>query len=272
MEMTTADFDALCSLVRNHSGIRIARGKEALVRSRLGTRLRDLNLTTMAGYLEYLRAGAHEEEIPKLVEAISTNVTRFFRHPRQCVYLHSTLLPRLASSSGDQRRLRIWSAGCSSGEEPYSIAIHLCEGLPDSHLWDARILATDISAGMLKHARRGLYAGKQLDSVPGSLLSRYFERFAEGPAPRYRICERARRLVTFARLNLMGSWPMRGPFDAIFCCNVMIYFDGLTQQRLVERYRRLLAPGGALLVGSAESLRESRSGFRQVEPMIYEKR
>ncbi len=206
------------------------------------------------------------------IDSISTNLTGFFREPAHFDHLAQVVLPQIADrTAGQGRRLRIWSAGCSSGEEPYTVAIVMNEHIPDLDAWDARILATDLSTRMLARAREGTYEAHRLAEVPGGCLSRYFTCVHPRGERVYRVNDRLRRLVCFARLNLMEAWPMQGPFDVIFCRNVMIYFDKPTQSRLVEQFWRLLAPGGVLFVGHSESLARVKHGFEYVQPTVYRK-
>ena len=179
------------------------------------------------------------------------------------------IVPRVVA--GKSRRLHVWSAGCSSGEEPYSIAIHLREAIPDLQAWDVKVLATDLSTAVLARAREGIYDKQRLQDVPGMLRSKHFTCIEARPERRYQVKESLRKLVHFARLNLMDPWPMRGPFEVIFCRNVMIYFDKPTQGQLVERFSELLAPGGTLFIGHSESLTGVRHQLRYVEPTVYEK-
>jgi chemotaxis protein methyltransferase CheR len=271
MEMTQKQFESICSLVRDQSGIKLKSGKEELVKARVGKRLRSLNMTSLGDYLSYLGNGGSGEELSNLLDAISTNVTSFFREPDHFSYLRNTVLPRVVASAGGRGRLRIWSAGCSSGEEPYSIGIHLCEGIQNLDAWDARILATDLSLNMLERARQAVYDDQRLEGIPVQLRSRYFQRLLDGRQKSYRVCDRVRGLTHMARLNLMGSWPMQGPFDAIFCRNVMIYFDKPTQSKLIGRFRDLLAPNGTLFLGHSESLTGNRDDFRHVRSTIYQR-
>jgi chemotaxis protein methyltransferase CheR len=271
MEMTRKQFESICSLVRDQSGIKLASGKEELVKARVAKRLRSLSMTSLSDYLAYLRNGGGSEELSNLLDAISTNVTSFFREPDHFSYLRNTVLPNIVSGAGRRGKLRIWSAGCSSGEEPYSIGIHLSEGIQNLDAWDARILATDLSLDMLGKARQAIYDEQRIEGVPAPLRSRYFERLRDGKQQGFRVCGRVRGLVHIARLNLMGSWPMQGPFDAIFCRNVMIYFDKPTQSKLIGRFRNLLAPGGTLFLGHSESLTGNRDDFRHVRSTIYQR-
>jgi chemotaxis protein methyltransferase CheR len=204
-----------------------------------------------------------------MLDEISTNETEFFREPAHFGYLTDEVLPSLVRRG--TRRLRIWSAGCSSGEEAYSLAITLCESLSDLAQWDAKILATDLSTRAIARARRGIYDEQCLGGVPVEARRIYFRRADVKGGTAFRIAEPVRRLVDFARHNLMGDWPMSGPFDAIFCRNVMIYFDKPTRESLVNRFWELLAPGGVLFIGYSESLSGLKHRFRYDQPAVYER-
>ena len=182
--------------------------------------------------------------------------------------MRNRILPEVRNS---EKGMRLWSAGCSSGEEPYSIAMLLKEELPTIDPAKIRILATDISDRMLAKARAAEYDRQSLAEIPPNYFVKYFTPVSSGPNQLYRVDESVRRMIRFARLNLMADWPMKGPFDLIFCRNVMIYFDNYTQQKLVKRFWDILAPGGHLLVGHSESLVTSSTGFRYVEPATYVK-
>ncbi|GIX47032.1 MAG: chemotaxis protein methyltransferase [Candidatus Tectimicrobiota bacterium] len=235
------------------------------MRTRLGKRLRALGLPSFAHYLRYLAADASGQERQQLIEALTTNKTGFFREPQHFAFLQREL-PALCRRSA---RLRFWSAGCASGEEPYSLAMVLWEHVPDLAQRDVRILATDIATAVLQRARQGRYDAQALQAVPAPLRHKYFTAVAPGV---YRVQARLRALVRFARLNLLDPWPMRGPFDVILCRNVMIYFDRETRANLVQRFVRLLSPGGYLFTGHAESLVNLAPGLRYVQPAVYQKR
>jgi chemotaxis protein methyltransferase CheR len=269
-EMTDAQFGALSGLVRELCGINLHTGKEQLVKARLSKRLRALGLTDFGQYLDHVRGDATGCELSAMLDLLSTNLTSFFREPRHFDYLKSSVMPDLLRRRGAERKLRVWSAGCSTGEEPFSIAIALAETVPDLGRWDAGILATDLSSRVLQVAREGLYAGDRLRGVAPGVVSRYFTHAAQRQKA-YQVREDLRGLVRFARLNLMGPWPMKGPFDVIFCRNVMIYFEKPTQTRLVERFWEILAPGGTLFIGHSESLTGVRHRFSYVDPTVYRK-
>jgi chemotaxis protein methyltransferase CheR len=266
IKLKKGQFERISQLVHQMTGINLPPGKHELVRARLTKRLRALGLKSFDTYMEHLEHDQSEGEIVAMIEAMTTNKTNFFREPQHFGYLCHQILPVLRS-----RMIRVWSAGCSSGEEPYTTAILLNEAIGDRSLWDIRILATDLSSRMIAHARNGVYDINHLREVPPLLISKYFTCIETKPVRRYQIIEMLRRRVHFARLNLMEEWPMRGPFDVIFCRNVMIYFDKATQEQLVNRFWKLMKPGGYLFVGHSESLTGSPHKFRYVQPAIYMK-
>jgi chemotaxis protein methyltransferase CheR len=246
------------------AGINLPSGKETLVRSRLARRLRALGLTSFDHYFEFLDSNAGAEEMPRLIDALTTNKTSFFRESEHFRFLQKALTEQVEHTGP---RVRLWSAGCSTGEEPYSLAITLYDALPKPGACDMRILATDISHRVLETARAAEYPDDALDGVPGSVRARHFERGTSSST--WHVREHIRRWVTIAYLNLMEPWPMRGPFDAILCRNVMIYFDKPTQRQLIERFCSLLRPGGWLLVGHSESLSGLRDGLKYIQPAVY---
>jgi chemotaxis protein methyltransferase CheR len=259
LELSSDAFQRISTTMEEVAGIRIPAGKEMLVRSRLAKRLRALGLPDFRSYLELMDADPTGAELTRMVDALTTNKTAFFRESAHFEHLATEVLPAL-----DGAGLRIWSAGCSTGEEPYTLAMLLAEeGVgPRS----ARILATDISDRALAHARNAEYPASTLEGVPAALRKRYFEQTSEG---QFRVEQGIRSQVAFARLNLMADWPMRGPFDVIFCRNVMIYFDREIRERLVRRFHDLLRAGGYLYVGHSESLTGLDHPFRYVRPAVY---
>ncbi|MGI5817234.1 MAG: CheR family methyltransferase [Armatimonadota bacterium] len=267
-ELTDAQFDEISRLVKHLCGINLHSGKRELVRARLTRRLRDLGLPSFELYLERLRSD-DGEEIVGLLDALSTNLTRFFREPVHFEILAARVKDR-AEHSPDAP-LRLWSAGCSSGEEPYSLAISLLEALGERASGQARILATDISTRVLATAREGVYPSSRVEELDRALVARHFSRTQIGGERHFRVSEPVRHLVRFARLNLMDPWPMSGPFSAIFCRNVMIYFDKATQQELIRRFWEILQPGGVLFIGHSESLTGVTHRFRYLQPTVYEK-
>jgi chemotaxis protein methyltransferase CheR len=269
-EITEAQFESISRTVRELCGINLHTGKKELVKARLGKRLRALGLADFGQYLDHVARDASGDELALMLDLLSTNLTYFFREPQHLAYLRADVLPEVLSRHQTDRRLRIWSAGCSSGEEPYSIAITLAETMPDLDRWDVAILATDLSSRVLRAAREGVYSRERMRQSPAGAMGKYLLS-VPGERDAFRVRDDLRAMVQFARLNLMAGWPMKGPFDVIFCRNVMIYFDKPTQARLVERFWEILSPGGTLFIGHSESLAGVRHRFQYVHPTVYRK-
>jgi len=265
VELSEKQFRKISRLVYVLCGINLKDGKQALVRSRLMKRLRALRLPNFDTYLKYLESEEGRGEISFLIDVITTNKTSFFREPEHFNYLREHILPELSF-----RRLRFWTAACSSGEESYSLAILLRENIADTVMGDVKILATDISTQMLEKARRAVYGKDELREIPSGMLQKYFNR-TEADPPAYQVRENVRSMVRVARLNLMDAWPMKGPFNVLFCRNVMIYFDKSTQQKLINRFWEYLEPGGYLFVGHSEGLSAISHKFHYVRPAVYRK-
>jgi chemotaxis protein methyltransferase CheR len=266
-KLTERQFTMIRDLIFKVCGINLHDGKEGLVQSRLARQLRKLGLADFDEYFDHVQADVSGRALSDMVDALTTNKTSFFRESRHFDLLRDELLPGLVR----QRRIRIWSAGCSSGEEPYTIAMLLRQALPAAGGPDARILATDLATPVLAKAREGVYEEGAVADVPEPFARTAFECVRREPPRLYRVNDDVRALVQFARLNLMDDWPMRGPMDVIFCRNVMIYFTKETQEQLIARYHDLLAPGGYLFVGHSESLSGIRHSFRYLQPAVYVK-
>ncbi len=269
-DLTDRQFTRIAEIVYAQCGINLKEGKEELVKSRLMKRLRQLELPSFDAYIRHLEGDVSGNEMVTMIDCLTTNKTSFFREPQHFDFLKRVVLPACGS------KVRIWSAGCSTGEEPYTLAIVLREFWPDidvrdGRARDVRILATDISTRVLERAKEGVYTQDVLADVSAQLLPKYFE-CVEMKKPRlYQVRSELSSLITFARLNLMEDWPMSGPFDAIFCRNVMIYFDKPTQETLINRYAGLLRSGGHLFVGHSESLAGLRHPLKYVQPALYRK-
>jgi len=266
LDLSDAQFRQVGEIVARVAGIQLPPGKESLVRSRLAKRLRSLGITTVKEYLELLEKDTSRTELAEMVDVLTTNKTSFFRESEHFRLLEGSVLPALGRSG---HQVRIWSAGCSSGEEAYTIAMVARETLGPAAS-RVKVLATDISNRVLQRARAATYESSQVEDVPANFRRGHFEPMS-GDRDSLRVVQPTRDLVQFARLNLMGEWPMKGPFDVIFCRNVMIYFDKPTQERLVNRYAALLAPGGYLFVGHSESLSGLRHELSYVQPATYRK-
>ncbi len=271
-ELTEKQFCEISDMVRGICGINLHDGKKELIKARLTKRLRALNMNCFGEYIEYVKNETDGIELTQMLDALSTNLTSFFREPDHFDHLAGKVIADIAAASErNGRRLRIWSAGCSSGEEPYSLAITVREAISNINDWDAKILATDISTRMLQRAKAGLYGDNRIRTVSPQLRQKYFDCVETRPQRVYKVRQDLQNMIHFARLNLMDPWPMRGSFDAIFCRNVMIYFDKPTQDRLVNRFWDLLRPGGTLFIGHSESLTGTTHKFRYVKPTVYQK-
>jgi len=268
-----SEFEFLRKFVYTHCGISLGEHKRQLVQGRLFRRLRALGLQQFSSYCELLQRDP-QSELGELASVISTNVTSFFREVHHYDLLVAELLPRwLEDKRRSGERLRIWSAGCSTGEEPYALAMVLAEAIEQNgSKADARILATDLSPQALETARKGVYPLERLAGISAERCRRWMLR-GEGEYDGLAcVHPRLRELVTIEPLNLLHPWPMRGPFDAIFCRNVVIYFDQPTKQRLFRRYAELLPVGGYLFLGHSESLHGISEDFELIGRTVYRKR
>lgn len=265
------DMALVAKLVYEHAGIVIREHKEAMARGRLARRVKVLGLGSIAEYCAYLRTPSASDEIPELINAVTTNHTAFFRERHHFDHLRKDVLPRLIQERAGRRgRIRIWSAACSSGEEPYSAAAISRDVIGHRSDLDFKILATDIDTDILDRAAAGQYPAEQFDRLPADLrpLLRLESQSSRGEA---RIAEDLKRLIAFKRLNLIERWPMKGPFDVIFCRNVFIYFDTPTKAAILDRYVALLQPGGFLYLGHSESLPQPHPQLRLIGRTIYER-
>ena len=249
--LTTRDFDRIAAIVHAEAGILLQNNKMNLVYSRLAKRLRKLGLRSFKDYCALVASPEEHDERGAMIRALTTNVTRFFREPHHFEHLKTALLPALRAHAMQGERVRLWSAGCSSGQEPYSIALTLLSVFPDAAAYDVKILATDIDENMIEKGRSGIFDRGVIADVPPDLRQRWFTPL-EGRGGAMQAGEELRALVTFKKLNLIGAWPIKTRFDAIFCRNVVIYFDAETQTTLWSRIVPLLSPSGALYIGHSE--------------------
>ncbi len=269
---TEKDFKYLAQLAGTRAGISLSSSKRELIYGRLARRLRELGLKSYKQYCDRLKEG-DEEELTNFINAITTNVTAFFRENHHFEFLEQNLLPDLINHQDDVKkpRLRLWSAGCSSGEEPYSMAMVLQESIPDIRRWDAKILATDLDLNILGIASRGIYPLQRMEGVSVGRRKRWLSLGTGNNEGTAKVGSDIRQMVTFRQLNLTAEWPMRGPFDAIFCRNVTIYFDKPTRIKLLNRFANILSDGGHLFVGHSESLFGLTDRFRSVGRTIHQK-
>ena len=266
-QLAEADFNFLCRVIYERSGIRLSQEKKVLVATRLAKRLRQLELAGYGEYCQLLRSPAGQEEIPFLIDRISTNHTHFFREMKHFDFLREVIFPAWQTTSGRQDvPFRIWSAACSTGEEPYSLAIHLAEH--SAPAW--QIEASDISTRVLEIAERGIYEAGKLAGISGELVRRHFQKGVGEWQGQFRIKENLRQRIRFHHLNLLQPpYPFQQPFHVIFCRNVMIYFDRPTQEELIGHLAEQLRPGGYLMVGHSESLSAIKHALQPIQPAIY---
>ena len=269
--MRDSEFEFIRTYVYKHSRISLGHDKRELVAARVGKRLREVELESFGAYCRLLQTPAGEEESEKLIDAISTHHTAFFREKDHFEFVRSKVVPEMLGRARLERwsRLHAWSAACSSGEEPYSLAIILSETLQGSG-WSWHIEATDISDRVLRQARAAVYPAQTLDPLPSVRRRMFFQQGIGPQQGNYRVARELHSGVTFTQLNLLGSaLPFTEPFHVILCRNVMIYFDQPTQEELVNRLSQQLVPGGYLLVGHAESLTGIRHSLQMIKPSIY---
>ena len=263
------EFERIRTRLYEVAGISLSDAKRTLVIARLSKIVRGMKLPSFEAYLDYLERQGGPDDAQDFVNALTTNLTRFWREEHHFTHLVEHVGELMKTHiSASSKRLRIWSAGCSTGQEPYTIALNLLAAWPELKRWDFRILATDIDTSVIAKAATGVYPESELNGLSPE-RARLFERIDGG---RVRIPPAIAALVSFKPLNLMAPWPMKGPFDAIFCRNVAIYFDKPTQGEVFGRLGQILAPGGFLYIGHSENLGAGGAGFRLVGKTIYQAR
>ncbi len=272
-EMSESDYTNFSTLIYKKAGINLHEGKKSLLKARLTKYLRKTRFGSLEEYYQYLMNDDTGEEMVRLLDVISTNLTYFFREPKHYDFLRSKALPQVLefSDSLNKRAIRVWSAGCSSGEEAYSLGIVLNQFLCSHEGLQIQILATDISTRVLKKATDGIYEKEKLEKIPYDLRSRYFQRGINKRSGYYRVKPQLRKMISFRRLNLMEPFPPGRTFQIIFCRNVMIYFDKHTQERIVQKFYGALEKGGFFFIGHSESLTNIKHAFQYIQPSVYRK-
>lgn len=272
LELQDADFEKIRRLIYDQCGINLTEAKKELVKARLGKRLRSGQFKSFRDYYEYVLNDASGKELIFLLDSITTNFTFFFREAKHFEYLKSVFLPEIINrKKSGAKKLSFWSAGCSSGEEPYSILMTLLEAVENPLVWDIQVLATDLSTRMLRTAETGIYPKEKIRDLPPLVVKKYFLKGNHQWQNYVKVKDQLKQFIRFQRLNLMEPFSFAEPFDCIFCRNVMIYFDKEKQSRLVNRFYEYLHPGGILIIGHAESLTGIPHNFRYVKPSIYKK-
>lgn len=265
--LSQREFDAVRKVIRAFTGIHMTDAKRQLVVRRLNGRMKATQCSSVTQYLRRLDSG-DKVEIEQFTNAVTTNLTSFFRESHHFDFLRETIIPQcIAGNANGTKKLRIWSAGCSTGEEPYSLAMTV-QGMSSQLAgWDTKILCTDIDSAVVATAAAGRYPEERAEKVPEALRQKMFSQSGNQLV----VKDRLRKMLTFKQLNLMGDWPISGKFDAIFCRNVFIYFDKATQGALVNRYADVLKDGGYLIIGHSESLLKVTDRFSLVGKTIYKR-
>jgi chemotaxis protein methyltransferase CheR len=248
---TTEDFRTIAAVLHGDAGIYLPDTKATLVYSRLAKRLRLLGISSFREYCALVQHQDGVDERQAMLAALTTNVTRFFREPHHFDHLRDTVMPALAARAKAGGRVRLWSAACSTGQEPYSMALSALAALPDAGRYDFKILATDIDPNVVATARAGVYSSELLDAVPSGDRKHLRKATDVGP-DQFRFSEDVQSLIAFRELNLVKPWPMKGRFDVIFCRNVVIYFDDATQESVWRKFIDVMTPGARLYIGHSE--------------------
>jgi len=276
LTVSSALFARFQELIYHESGIWLGNSKTALLCGRLARRLRDLGMGSLAEYYSFVSDAEHKQERALMIDAITTNETRFFREAKHFAFLANSIFPiwhRWAAEGRRPRKIRIWSAGCSSGEEPYSIAMVLAKSFPPAKDWEYEVFATDISHGVLAAARKAVYDLSKSHDIPAEFLRQYMLKGLASQDGKMKVAREIQRLVEFRWLNLnRNPYPVDGQFDAIFCRNVLIYFDAASKNRVVEGLIDHLSPDGLFFSGHSESLHNVTSRLQPILPTVYRKR
>lgn len=265
MNLDKKDFRKVQDMLHEYSGIYLHDGKQALVRARLMKRMRKHEFTSFWEYLNHVEKDESGAEFFSLIDVLTTNKTSFFRENQHFDFMRDEIIPHMGG-----RSYKWWSAGCSSGEEPVSMAITLLEKKSVKSNISVKILATDLSRQILQKAKTGIYSEDNLEGIPDGIREKYFMKISDQENS-FKIDNTVRNMVSYGRLNLNESWPVKGPFHIIMCRNVMIYFNRQTQQKLISKFRELLEPGGYLFLGHSESVAGKDQGFKNIRPAIYQK-
>ena len=265
---TDKDFNLIRKQIYEKTGINLTPAKRDMVYSRLVRRLRQLGMTKFSDYTNLLDDG-DDKELVQFINAITTNLTSFFREPHHFTYLAKTIFPHLIRTKINSRKIRIWSAGCSTGEEPYSIAMTVLQHFPGVRQWDIKILATDLDSNVLEKAKSGVYHQDRIRDLDASLVKKWFIRGTNGNEQNVKIKQEAQDLITFNRLNLMEGWPIKGKFDVVFCRNVVIYFDKQTQKLLFERFAEHIENDGHIFLGHSETMFKVSDRFELIGQTMY---
>lgn len=269
MKIKDSEFKRIQSFVYDNYGILLTEKKKTLVESRFTHILEVRGFENFTSYFDFIEADNTGKEISEFINKITTNHTYFFREEKHFRFLRETALPEIIQREQDSKDIRIWSAGCSSGEEPYSIAMTIDEYLGNKKtMWDAKVLATDISLKVLDSANKGEYEKAQVEKLAKQIQHKYFARV---DIEHFKVKDALRSEVIFRKFNLTNDFPFRKKFHVIFCRNVMIYFDKNSKKELINKFYDALLPGGYLFIGHSETIEDRSQGFKYLQPAIYKK-
>lgn len=270
LTMSDTDFQAISDIAYKEAGLVFLPEKASLVQSRINRRLRQLKISSFSEYTAFVESEHGFSERKIMISSLTTNVSNFFRESHHFDILREQILPNLLSRARAGGRVRLWSAGCSTGQEPYSIAMTLLDAASDAPTLDIKILATDIDPNVIFTAKRGYYEKRSVDDISKSFQEKYIETVKNGQKIGFQMTEAVRNMVSFRELNLLSQWPISGRFDVIFCRNVVIYFDEATQLSLWPRFESVTAPDGWLFVGHSERLSDRfETKFVTAGPTAY---
>jgi len=269
-EFTTESFNQVRKLVKSITGIVLSDGKQDMVYGRLSRRLRKLSIPDVKSYLRLVQKD-NSDELIHFVNALTTNLTSFFREPHHFEYLKSDIFPALINKNGQTKKIRIWSAGCSTGEEPYSIAMTVSDFFASYQDWDVKIIATDLDSNVVDTGKSGVYPLSRIDGVSSDYKRRWIKRGKGDKSDLVKMSNELQSMITFKQLNLLEDWPISGPIDIIFCRNVVIYFDKETQKVLFDRYANILNSEAHLLIGHSENMFNVCHRFKTLGNTIYQK-
>ena len=269
-KFTPKDFNTLRKIANEHTGIVVPDDKFDMYYARISKRIRHLGLRDFKEYCEYLQNNPDTEFKP-FINSITTNLTSFFRENHHFEFLKNEAVPKLLSHNAGTKSIRVWSAGCSTGEEPYSIAISLLEAMENQQDWSIKILATDVDSDVLSTAKQGIYSQDRVNGLPASVKRRWFMKGRGERSGTVRVSPELQQIISFKQLNLMQDWPIKKQFDIIFCRNVVIYFDRNTKIRLLDRFADYLFNDGFLIMGHSESLQTLSKRFDVMGKTVYRK-
>lgn len=271
-DYTEAHFKKICGLVYEHTGITMPETKSQLIYSRISRRIRSLSLNNFDEYCQLISTEKNNSEIKHFINSVTTNLTGFFREEHHFDYLKKTIIPELKLRNQHTRKIRIWSAACSTGKEPYSIAIAIKESIANLSGWDVKILATDIDTDVLQVGKDGIYSEEDTKGLNDSQLKKYFRKGREDHLGDFKASKEIRDLIIFKQLNLMHDWPMKKTFDVVFCRNVIIYFNKETQAFLFNKIAQKMDSGSYMMLGHSESLFNVNDDFKLLGKTIYQRK